>query len=211
MKPIGGLQKVKKVLASGKTKNYYYARRALPEGQGVVRVSLGSNLNEAKKKLNKFRITRFPLDMPKLNKPMVQKAIGRLMVNGKSRAAKKGLEWSISKAELWDLLEHQHWSCALSGIPFSYKKGSWGKGRNPYAVSIDRIDSRKGYTLKNVRLVTVAVNYALSDWGDAIFFEMCERTRMHQEKENKERTPVKNAVNQSVYAKASKTKNDATC
>ncbi len=45
--------------------------------------------------------------------------------------------------------------------------------RAPFAPSIDRINSEKGYTDGNVRLVCVAVNWALSDWGIEVFEKIC--------------------------------------
>lgn len=41
--------------------------------------------------------------------------------------------------------------------------------RRPYVVSIDRIDSAKGYEAKNIRLVVSAVNLAMNEWGLEIF------------------------------------------
>jgi hypothetical protein len=56
--------------------------------------------------------------------------------------------------------------CLLSGIEFDMTPFS-GK-RRPFAPSIDRIDPSRGYSKGNCRLVCVAVNYAMSDWGLAV-------------------------------------------
>lgn len=40
---------------------------------------------------------------------------------------------------------------------------------NPYSPSLDRIDTSRGYTKDNVRLVVYAVNIMLMDWGESIF------------------------------------------
>lgn len=49
--------------------------------------------------------------------------------------------------------------CAISGIPFVFEKN------NPLAPSVDRIDSRLGYTLENVRVVCQAINLGALHWG----------------------------------------------
>lgn len=54
--------------------------------------------------------------------------------------------------------------CSVSGIPFDLNKCVASR-RRPFAVSIDRIDCSAGYTKENCRIVCVAVNYAMSDWG----------------------------------------------
>jgi hypothetical protein len=38
----------------------------------------------------------------------------------------------------------------------------------PFSPSIDRIDTVGGYTTDNVRLVCVAANFALNQWGDDV-------------------------------------------
>lgn len=57
--------------------------------------------------------------------------------------------------------------CEVTGIPFTYER--LGKGPNakaPWGMSIDRIDSRQGYTVQNCRLVCTAVNLAMNEWGE---------------------------------------------
>ena len=61
--------------------------------------------------------------------------------------------------------------CAITGCEFRRStKGNHHK--SPFAPSLDRIDCRKGYTLDNVRLVCVAVNFAMGEWGEAVFAEI---------------------------------------
>ena len=54
--------------------------------------------------------------------------------------------------------------CDLTGLPFSLELR--GKTHmNPYAPSLDRIDSNVGYTETNTRVVLAAVNLALGQHG----------------------------------------------
>jgi hypothetical protein len=56
--------------------------------------------------------------------------------------------------------------CELTGYPLDLAGPSTPQQRRPNAASIDRIDSKKGYVLSNVRVVCLAVNLALGTWGE---------------------------------------------
>jgi hypothetical protein len=53
------------------------------------------------------------------------------------------------------LWEKQKGLCALTGIPMTYK---FYEGRVNTNLSVDRIDSAKGYSKDNVQLVCMAAN-----------------------------------------------------
>ena len=50
--------------------------------------------------------------------------------------------------------------CALSGVPFIFERGGNTTFMNPYAPTLDRIDSNVGYMQSNVHWVLAAVNFA---------------------------------------------------
>lgn len=54
--------------------------------------------------------------------------------------------------------------CQVSGIEFNDFR-PLGSTKRPWYPSIDRIDSRKPYTAENCRVVCVAVNVAMGEWG----------------------------------------------
>ncbi|HVL71232.1 MAG TPA: hypothetical protein VM434_05020 [Beijerinckiaceae bacterium] len=85
------------------------------------------------------------------------------------RAGKLGLAFEITKEDVLALLASQKLRCAMSGLRFDMRAVEGGY-RGPYRPSIDRIEARGGYTPDNVRLVIVAVNTALADWGDEVFW-----------------------------------------
>lgn len=60
----------------------------------------------------------------------------------------------------------QKYRCALTRVRFDIES-KW------YRPSIDRIDSNKGYTLDNIRLVAWIVNHCRGDLTDAEFTDMC--------------------------------------
>jgi len=72
----------------------------------------------------------------------------------------------ISLDELVALTLNSQGKCELTGLPFHTERG--GK-RHPFAISIDRKHSDHGYGPGNVRLVLLAVNLAMSHWGDGAF------------------------------------------
>lgn len=81
-----------------------------------------------------------------------------------ARARQLPVEITLADVEaMWDANSGR---CALSGIPFDFARR--GRRRRPFAPSIDRIDCTQGYTRANCRLVCVAVNYAMSDWGEGV-------------------------------------------
>ena len=58
--------------------------------------------------------------------------------------------------------------CELTLIPFDLVNVD-GFKRRPYAPSLDRIDSAKGYRVDNCRLVVVVANLAINEWGEDVF------------------------------------------
>jgi len=54
--------------------------------------------------------------------------------------------------------------CETTGIPFDFndRKGSWA----PFSPSVDRIDSKKGYTIDNCRVVCKIYNMAKNQFTD---------------------------------------------
>jgi hypothetical protein len=84
-----------------------------------------------------------------------------LLQQAKRRAAEKN--WSFDLTVEW-IEERIKRGCELSGLEFDLRNGQ-GKGRLPRAPSIDRIDSDKGYTQGNCRVVCLAINVALNHWG----------------------------------------------
>lgn len=95
-------------------------------------------------------------------------AMDRIIDGCRMRAEEKGRPFDLTVEWLTGLAKKQRHRCAVSGLPLDLK-GAWlNKGRNPYAPSIDRIDSSGGYTKNNVRIVALAVNIMLADWGEDV-------------------------------------------
>lgn len=95
------------------------------------------------------------------------------LYNGSKKNSKeKGITCTISKRLIYELLR-DHPSCTLTGIRFDLKLKQY-KLANPFRPSVDRIDSSKGYEPDNIRLVCVAVNYALNEFGESTLRTICQ-------------------------------------
>ena len=84
------------------------------------------------------------------------------------RALRRDMEFTITFDELRDLITENNGKCALSDIVFSDENPSESR-ISPYRPSIDRIDSKKGYTKENCRIICAALNLALMDFGEDVF------------------------------------------
>ena len=76
------------------------------------------------------------------------------------------LDWVVSRLELG--------KCELTGIPFIFETRLNGH-RNPYSPSLDRIDSTKGYTKDNCRVILWALNMGFADWGQEVYLHIARR------------------------------------
>jgi hypothetical protein len=78
------------------------------------------------------------------------------------RSRLRGWASCLTIEELANVLMQSGGRCALTGIKLVID----AKKRDPFAISVDRIDSTLGYCYGNVRLVSLAVNLAMSHWGE---------------------------------------------
>ena len=90
----------------------------------------------------------------------------RLFSQAKKNAKRRGIGWDLSESDCEFLVKKSKGKCQVSGIAFDFRKGE--SSRRPWSPSLDRIKSSKGYSAGNVRLVCVAVNYAMNEWGESV-------------------------------------------
>lgn len=90
----------------------------------------------------------------------------------RSDAKKKNLSFEITPEILLAMLYWQGEKCIVTGIPFDYSHDPRYL-RSSFGPSVDRIDSTKGYTLDNIRLVCFIVNMGKADYPQETFDEMC--------------------------------------
>ena len=94
-------------------------------------------------------------------------SIFKKMINSARRRRSEG--FSITEQDLKDMWKKQEGLCYYSGKPMELVCGD-GK-KNPNKVSIDRVDSSKGYTLDNIVLCKVRFQWAKNELSEADYIE----------------------------------------
>lgn len=79
----------------------------------------------------------------------------------KTRAKKKQCEFDLPPKPWEGLIFPTH--CEVFGWELSYSLRQEGGGRRPNAASFDRIDSSRGYTVDNVRIISARANTLRND------------------------------------------------
>ena len=93
---------------------------------------------------------------------------------GKERARVKNIEWNLSLEFLLSLWTTQDSKCAYSGVPLTFETN------HPHTISLDRLDSSKGYTEDNVQFVCTIVNYIKQRFDEDVFFDYCSLVAQHR-------------------------------
>ena len=104
------------------------------------------------------------------NKGDIRYELSSRLTGTLARCQKKGLTRTITLDHLLVLWDLQEGKCAITGWSMSVNTTGL---KDPYLLSLDRIDGEKGYDPGNVRLVCWMVNKAISSWGQDLFFRMC--------------------------------------
>ncbi|HJT87971.1 MAG TPA: ASCH domain-containing protein [Bryobacteraceae bacterium] len=102
-----------------------------------------------------------------------KKHVGRLLSRAQASARKNNLKFDLTREHLLRLWDECGGCCAISGRFFSLEEFEC-LVRHPFAPSVDRIDSHDGYTVINTRLVCVAVNFGMNQWGQEVYYELAK-------------------------------------
>lgn len=128
------------------------------------RIAAGTDLRQAKS-----RLQAFIYEMESGYRPGAEsgswEAIAKAVTLRQKYAAKdRSIPFEITSWQVYSMMREIGFKCSVSGIALS--KRAKGEGEvDPWAPSIDRIDSRQGYLRDNVRIVCAAANYAMNRWG----------------------------------------------
>ncbi len=98
--------------------------------------------------------------------------INSMYNTAKRRASKKKIEFSLTKEWITQQLIAQKFCCILTDIPFVFNETN--SQLNPFIPSLDRINSSKGYTQDNTRIVCSIINLSLNEFGEQTFRQICE-------------------------------------
>lgn len=86
----------------------------------------------------------------------------------KTQAQLRNYEFTITIEDIVTMYEHQNKKCKLSGVPIG-----WEDIGTKHSASIDRIDSKKGYTVDNVQLVHKDINMMKQQFSNDYFIQLC--------------------------------------
>jgi len=93
------------------------------------------------------------------------------------RAKSKGITLTLVLNDLKNCFTKQNGKCFYSGIPLDLTlKGDGTITDNPYQITVDRLDSAKGYDKDNVVLCCMVANSAKSVLSVKDFFSFIEKT-----------------------------------
>ena len=84
------------------------------------------------------------------------------------RGRRSGRGASMTPSQVAEILLRCNGYCEVTGIALSFDRPDPSKRAAPFQPSIDRIDSSKGYDAANCRVVALAVNLAMREWGEAV-------------------------------------------
>ena len=109
--------------------------------------------------------------LKKIEEDSFKVCIDSIYMACKCRAKKSNMFFDISKDYLKYLIEKQNWKCAISGIKMTHYRNNKRCYTN---LSVDRIDSNKGYTKDNIQIVCWIVNMMKSDMNMKYFLYICD-------------------------------------
>ena len=75
-----------------------------------------------------------------------------------SRAKLRAGECALTREWVQERIER---GCEITGLPFDVSTAR----RHPLSPSLDRMNPKKGYLPSNCRVIALALNVGLSDWG----------------------------------------------
>lgn len=84
-------------------------------------------------------------------------------------AERRNLKVSVSIEDLWELYLKQNRKCSLSGLPINF-----GSKKTKQTASVDRIDSKKDYSIDNIQIVHKALNRMKQEFTQTEFIEYCK-------------------------------------
>jgi hypothetical protein len=99
--------------------------------------------------------------------------VREMLKSARRRSRKEGWEIDINEDFIKSLNERQEGRCIYTNAVLEWDRIP-NQGRIDNRASIDRIDSKKGYTTDNVQLVTDRINWAKGDLAHSKFLELCK-------------------------------------
>jgi hypothetical protein len=148
-----------------KKREWYHAQTP-EQKERAKRLRKENRLNRSQEQKEKDNKTR--------RRWLKEHPVRKIFLNIRARAGRRGLEFDLTEEWIKTRFEK---GCEVTGRAFDYLVPG---GRTIDTASIDRIDSTKGYTMDNCRMVVWGWNMACSTWGEKALLKMFE-DRQEQE------------------------------
>jgi len=117
----------------------------------------------------------------KMHETSFEYFIKRTLRNVKKRAIKKGTSFDLDYEYMVKTLDAQDWKCPKTGVKFELSlSGKKNSNKSPWSISVDQIDSGKGYTKENIQIVSCIYNMAKHTWSHKDIIRFCEATINHE-------------------------------
>lgn len=97
---------------------------------------------------------------------------GRLYGHYKSNAKKRGIDWKVSIEDLWEVYLKQNKKCAYTDVELIIGVIN-ESSRTAINASLDRIDSKIGYTKDNIQWVYKPINNLKNTLSHDEFLNLC--------------------------------------
>jgi hypothetical protein len=107
--------------------------------------------------------------MEQLVDATMAKWLQAMVSRSRNRAHAAGLGHTLPDDYAALLYQRQSGLCAISKLKFSLAVFPGVLVKHPFAPSLDRTLSSGGYDPDNVRLVCIAVNFAMGQWGQKLY------------------------------------------
>lgn len=155
---------------------YYLVHQGIKRKLTDRRTELGAAIDRVRPLLTKQAQKRQAANGPN---GWVARFVRGLVYRAKISATARGVEFSIDEADALACLERASYRCAVTGIDFNLDQHG-NTTKRPFAPSIDRIDSKNGYTRTNIRIVCAAANVAIGAWGEDVLFRIASSMVKHR-------------------------------
>ena len=99
--------------------------------------------------------------------PLYERDIISRFKNLCTHARKRTKYFSLVNSDLSDLWEKQDGRCAYTKLPLLATANQFN------TISLDRVDSSKGYVVGNIQLVCAAINKMKQEYTEEVFFLFC--------------------------------------
>lgn len=106
---------------------------------------------------------------------------GTLWSNIRNSAIQRNLNFELTVQDAWKLFLIQNRKCALTGIEIYFASRGVTKTRKSTTASLDRIDSKKGYSIHNIQWVYKKINMMKQGYDIKEFIDLCKKVAKYNE------------------------------